>query len=137
MVRSSPLSVALFAASELPGNEVWPQCDRFHEASRPQGGTHGCIFLPLVWEKARAEPESTMELEELSPPLSPPPTTITGGVGKRRSCDPPSSRSHTDPCWVPELLTWEGAAVITCRGNPGGLAIPVQSRQKGSLCSWS
>lgn len=46
------LSVSLFAAPELPGNEVGSQCNRYREASQPQGGTHGCILLPLAWEKA-------------------------------------------------------------------------------------
>lgn len=46
-------SLPLFLAPELPGNKVWPQCDRLRESSRPQGGTHGRILLPLAWEKAQ------------------------------------------------------------------------------------
>lgn len=35
------------------GNKVWPQCDRLRESSRPLGGTHGRMLLPLAWEKVQ------------------------------------------------------------------------------------
>lgn len=77
-----PPSLPLFAAPELPGSEVWPQCDRRHEGSRPQGGTHGCILLPLSWEKAELSqnPQSIVGKAVPTPSPHPQPPRGVGGV---------------------------------------------------------